>query len=519
MGLLRSTAVFSGMTLISRITGLVRDVVFAAVFEFGKATDAFLIAFKIPNFLRRLFAEGAFAQAFVPVLAEYKVQRDEAAVRELVTATAGTLGAVLLILTALVVLVTPLFVMLIALGYIGEPEQVELTAEMLRITFPYIFFISLTALAGGVLNTYGRFALPAFTPVLLNLSLIGAALWLSDYFAVPAMALAWGVLIAGLAQLLLQLPFLLKLRLLRWPRWGWRDSGVRRIMKLMLPGIIGSSAMQINLLFDVMVASFLAFGSITWLYFADRMMEFPLGLFGIGLATVILPYLSEKFARQDSLAFSRTLDWALRWVVLIGLPAAVALGVLAGPILATLFLYGGKGGHDLSMMALALIAYSFGLLGFMLVKVLVPGYFARQDTKTPMKVALIAMLANMIFNVILVVTLVQVGYSAPHAGLALATTLSSFINAMLLLRGLLRAGVFRPEAGWGRYFVRVILAAGVMGASLWVLAGDWMRWVDYSLTQRLIHLGWLIPAGVAIYFAVLALSGLRFGQFRRPVSG
>jgi len=290
-------------------------------------------------------------------------------------------------------------------------------------------------------------------------------------------------------------------------------------MKLMLPGIIGSSAMQINLLFDVMVASFLAFGSITWLYFADRMMEFPLGLFGIGLATVILPYLSEKFAHQDSLAFSRTLDWALRWVLLIGLPAAVALGVLAGPILATLFLYGDKGSHDLSMMALALIAYSFGLLGFMLVKVLVPGYFARQDTKTPMKVALIAMLANMIFNVILVVTLVQVGYSAPHAGLALATTLSSFMNAMLLLRGLLRDGVFRPEAGWGLYFVRVILAAGLMGTSLWYLAGDWMQWVDYSLAQRLTHLGWLIPAGAAIYFAVLALSGLRFGQFRRPVSG
>jgi len=386
MGLLRSTAVFSSMTFISRITGLVRDVVFAAYFEFGKATDAFLIAFKIPNFLRRLFAEGAFSQAFVPVLSEYKVKREAEDVKELVAATAGTLGIILLLLTTLVVLVTPLFVMLIALGYIGDPAQVDLTAQMLRITFPYIFFISLTALAGGVLNTYGRFALPAFTPVLLNLSLIGAAIWLSDYFTVPAMALAWGVLIAGIVQLLLQLPFLMRLKLLHWPRWGWHDPGVRRIMKLMLPGLIGSSAMQINLLFDVMVASFLAFGSITWLYFADRMMEFPLGMFGIALATVILPHLSEKFARQDSLAFSRTLDWALRWVLIIGLPAAVGLGVLAGPILATLFLHGDKTIHDLQMMSLALVAYSFGLLGFMLVKVLVPGYFARQDTKTPMKV-------------------------------------------------------------------------------------------------------------------------------------
>jgi putative peptidoglycan lipid II flippase len=507
------------MTLISRLTGLLRDVVFAAVFEFGRATDAFLIAFKIPNFLRRLFAEGAFAQAFVPVLAEYKVQREADEVRDLVASTAGTLGAVLLILTAVVVLITPLFVMLIALGYIGDPEQVQLTAEMLRITFPYIFFISLTALAGGVLNTYGRFALPAFTPVLLNLSLIGAAIWLSRYFDVPAMALAWGVLIAGVVQLLLQLPFLLRLKLLRWPRWGWKDSGVRRIMKLMLPGIIGSSAMQINLLFDVMVASFLTFGSITWLYFADRMMEFPLGLFGIGLATVILPYLSEKFAQQDSLAFSRTLDWALRWVLLIGLPAAVGLGVLAGPILAALFLYGGKGEHDLQMMSLALIAYSFGLLGFMLVKVLVPGYFARQDTKTPMKVAMIAMAANMLFNVILVVSLVQLGYAAPHAGLALATTFSSFINAMLLLRGLLRDGVFRPEAGWIGYLARLVLAAAVMGSVLWWLAGDWQQWIGYSLTERLLHLGWLIPVGAVIYFAILAASGLHFGQFRRPVSG
>ena len=516
MGLLRSTAVFSGMTFISRITGLVRDIVFATVFEFGKATDAFLIAFKIPNFLRRLFAEGAFAQAFVPVLSEYKVRRDEKDVRELVASTAGTLGGVLLILTALVVLITPLFVMLIALGYIGDPAQVDLTAEMLRITFPYIFFISLTALAGGVLNTYGQFALPAFTPVLLNLSLIGAAIWLSDFFAVPAMALAWGVLIAGVVQLALQLPFLLRLRLLRWPRWGWRDAGVRRIMKLMLPGIIGSSAMQINLLFDVMVASFLAFGSITWLYFADRMMEFPLGMFGIALATVILPYLSEKYARQDSVAFSRTLDWALRWVLIIGLPAAVGLGVLAGPILATLFLYGGRTEHDLQMMSLALIAYSFGLLGFMLVKVLVPGYFARQDTKTPMKVAMIAMVANMLFNIILVVTLVHLEFIAPHAGLAFATTLSSFINAMLLLRGLRRDGVFVPEHGWFSFGLRVLLAAGLMGITLWWLAGNIHDWISWSVWERVGQLIWLIPAGAAMYFAILWLSGMRLRTLQKP---
>jgi len=451
-------------------------------------------------------------------LSEYKVKREAEDVKELVAATAGTLGIILLLLTTLVVLVTPLFVMLIALGYIGDPAQVDLTAQMLRITFPYIFFISLTALAGGVLNTYGRFALPAFTPVLLNLSLIGAAIWLSDYFTVPAMALAWGVLIAGIVQLLLQLPFLMRLKLLHWPRWGWHDPGVRRIMKLMLPGLIGSSAMQINLLFDVMVASFLAFGSITWLYFADRMMEFPLGMFGIALATVILPHLSEKFARQDSLAFSRTLDWALRWVLIIGLPAAVGLGVLAGPILATLFLHGDKTIHDLQMMSLALVAYSFGLLGFMLVKVLVPGYFARQDTKTPMKVAMIAMLANMLFNIILVVALVKLNYSAPHAGLAFATTLSSFINALLLLRGLLRDKVFQPEGGWGGFVLRVGLAAALMGIALWWLAGDWQGWVRFSSWQRIGHLAWLIPAGAAIYFVLLWLGGIRLAQFRRPVS-
>ena len=519
MGLLRSTAVFSSMTFMSRITGLVRDIVFANAFRLGAETDAFFIAFKIPNFLRRLFAEGAFAQAFVPVLSEYKVKRDQAAVRELVASTAGTLGALLLILTAVVVMITPLFVMLIALGYIGDPAQVDLTAAMLRITFPYIFFISLTALAGGVLNTYGRFALPAFTPVLLNLSLIGAAIWFADYFTVPAMALAWGVLIAGVVQLALQLPFLLRLRLIRWPRWGWRDAGVRRIMKLMLPGIIGSSAMQINLLFDIMVASFLVSGSITWLYFSDRLMEFPLGMFGIALATVILPYLSEKYARQDSLAFSRTLDWALRWVLIIGLPAAVALGVLAGPILATLFLHGKFTVHDLQMSSYSLVAYSFGLLGFMLVKVLAPGYFARQDTKTPMKVALIAMVANMLFNVILVVTLVQLEFSAPHAGLAFATTLSSFINAILLLRGLRRDGVFQPETGWLSFGLRVLLAAGLMGIALWWLAGNISDWMAWSIWQRVGQLAWLIPVGAVIYFMVLWLSGIRLGLFRRPVSG
>ncbi|MCW8901455.1 MAG: murein biosynthesis integral membrane protein MurJ, partial [Gammaproteobacteria bacterium] len=447
MGLFRSTAVVSSMTMVSRVFGLLRDMVFTRIFGADAGTDAFLVAFKIPNFLRRLFAEGAFSQAFVPVLTGVKNEEGDEAVSDLVRNTLGTLAGILFFMTVLAAIATPILVMIFAPGFIDQPEKFDLTTDMLRITFPYILFMSLTALSAGILNSYGRFAIPAFTPVLLNLSLIAAAIWLAPLMEVPIMALAWGVFIAGVAQLAFQIPFILKLGLLRWPRWGWRNSGVRRILKLMLPGIFGSSVMQINLLFDTLIASFLVSGSVTWLYLSDRMVELPLGIFGIALATVILPNLSQKHAAGDPKAFSRMLDWALRWVLVIALPAAVALAVLAGPILSTLFLYGDFRPLDVEMASISLLVYSSGLIGFILVKVLAPGYFARQDTKTPVKVGLIAMVANMIMNVAFVVPMLKLGWTAPHAGLALATSISAFINAGLLYRGLKKAGVYLPQTG------------------------------------------------------------------------
>ena len=432
--------------------------------------------------------------------------------------TLGTLAGILFILTVLAAIAAPILVMIFAPGFIGQTEKFDLTADMLRITFPYILFMSLTALSAGILNSYGRFAIPAFTPVLLNLSLIAAAIWLAPHMEVPITALAWGVFIAGVAQLTFQVPFLLKLGLLRWPRWGWKNSGVQRIFKLMLPGIFGSSVMQINLLFDTLIASFLVSGSVTWLYLSDRMVELPLGVFGIALATVILPNLSQKHAAGDPKAFSHMLDWALRWVLIIALPAAVALAVLAGPILSTLFQYGDFKALDVQMAAISLLVYSFGLIGFTLVKVLAPGYFARQDTKTPVKVGLIAMFANMVMNVVFVVPMLQLGWTAPHAGLALATSISAFINAGLLYRGLKKSGVFSPQAGWLKLFLQTGLAVSVMGGLLFYVSGDLSVWIFATASQRIVQLSWIVPLGVMSYFAVLWFAGVRFYQLRRPAA-
>lgn len=516
MGLFRSTAIVSSMTMVSRIFGLLRDMVFTRYFGADAGTDAFLVAFKIPNFLRRLFAEGAFSQAFVPVLTGVKSEEGDEGVSDLVHNTLGTLAGILFILTVIGATATPILVMIFAPGFIDQPEKFALTTDMLRITFPYILFMSLTALSAGILNTYGRFAVPAFTPVLLNLSLIAAAIWLAPQMEVPIMAMAWGVFIAGAAQLAFQIPFILKLGLLRWPRWGWKNSGVRRILKLMIPGIFGSSVMQINLLFDTLIASFLVSGSVTWLYLSDRMVELPLGIFGIALATVILPNLSQKHAAGDPKAFSRMLDWALRWVLVIALPAAVALAVLAGPILSTLFLYGDFRPLDVEMASISLLVYSAGLLGFILVKVLAPGYFARQDTKTPVKVGLIAMVANMVMNVLFVVPMLKLGWSAPHAGLALATSLSAFINAGLLFLGLKKAGVYSPETGWVKLLLQSGLAVSAMGVLIYTVSGELSFWTNASASQRIVQLSWIIPVGAISYFSVLWITGVRFSQLRRP---
>ncbi len=517
MGLLRSTAVTGGMTLVSRITGFLRDVVFANVFGAGVGTDAFFVAFKIPNFLRRLFAEGAFAQAFVPILGEYKARRDLAAVRDLISHASGTLAVLLFWLTVVAVAASPAVVTLFAGGFLlKHPDTFELTAAMLRLTFPYILFIALTALAGSVLNTWGRFAVPAVTPVLLNLCLIAAALWLAPHMDQPVMALAWGVLLAGVVQLAFQFPALARQGLLVRPRWGWRHEGVQRIIRLMIPALFGSSVMQINLLLDTLIASFLVTGSVTWLFYADRMVEFPLGVFGIALATVILPSLTRSHTRDEPEAFARTLDWALRWVILLGVPAAVGLVLLAGPILATLFLHGEFGALDVRMASLALMAYGLGLLGFILVKVLAPGYYARQDTRTPVKVGLIAMAVNMTANVVFVLALLHYEVAGAHMGLAMATTLSSFVNALLLFRGLRRQGVYHARPGWGRLAGQVGLAALAMGVFLVVRVGPLADWMAAGIGTRALWLAEAVAGGGLVYFAVLLATGWRPAMLRRP---
>ncbi len=516
MSLFKSTLVVTTFTLLSRISGLARDIVMAHYFGAGKATDAFFIAFKLPNFLRRLFGEGSFSQAFVPVLTEYKVRHDKSAVADLVQHTMGTLGGVLLLLSTVCLIAAPVVVMGIAWGYIDQPDKIALTTDMFRVTFPYIFFIALTALSAGVLNSYGKFAVPAFTPILLNLSLIGSAIWLAPYFDVPVKALAWGVFIAGILQLGFQLPFLHKLGFLQWPRWGWKHAGVRRVMKLMGPGIIGSSVMQINLLFDIFVASFLATGSITWLYYADRMLEFPLGVFGIALATVILPSLSEKHAAKNTEDFSHMLDFAMRWVIIVGLPAAVALFILAKPLLGTFLQHGAYSIHAISMSVFALQAYSFGLLAHMLVKVLAPGYFARQDTKTPMKIGLIAMASNMVLNVVFVLILYQLKVDGLHAGLALATAGSGVINAYLLWRGLVRKKVHQPNKGWLRFTLQVGLACFVMSGVLLALLGNIPPWYGLKLMSQILNLSLLVVAGGGSYFVILFILGIRLKDLRRP---
>jgi putative peptidoglycan lipid II flippase len=504
LSLIKSLSTVGGYTFMSRILGFVRDLVFAQVFGASAETDAFFVAFKIPNFLRRLFAEGAFATAFVPVLTEYRTQRDYRELKDFVDHIAGTLGLVLLIVSLIGVVAAPVLVSLFAFGWVmdGETAKLALAAEMLRLTFPYLFFISLTAFAGGILNVHDRFAVPAFTPVLLNLCLISAALWLAPVMEQGIVALAWGVLIAGITQFTFQLPFLAGISLLPRPRPGFHDPGVVRVLKLMVPALFAVSVTQINLLLDTMLASFLVTGSISWLYYSDRLMEFPLGILGVALATVILPRLSRRQAEAAPEAFSRTLDWGLRMTVIFGLPAAVGLMMLAGPMMATLFQSEVFDAGDVAMAERSLMAYSFGLQAFILIKVLAPGFYARQDTRTPVKIGVIAMAVNMLLNLALIVPL-------QHAGLALATSLSAYLNAYLLLRNLRREKAYVPAGGWRRLAVQVGASALSMAALLAWASPELGGWLDVGRMQRIGMLVGLIGLGAAVYLAALLVSGLR----------
>jgi putative peptidoglycan lipid II flippase len=502
--LFKSLSTVGGYTLVSRILGFVRDLVFAQVFGANAQTDAFFVAFKIPNFLRRLFAEGAFATAFVPVLTEYRTQRDYRELKDFIDHVAGSLGLVTLLVSLVGVVAAPLVVSLFAFGWVidGDTARLTLAAEMLRLTFPYLFFISLTAFAGGILNAHDRFAVPAFTPVLLNLCLIGAALWLAPVLEQGIVALAWGVLIAGITQFTFQLPFLARQRLLPRPRPGFHDPGVRRVLKLMVPALFAVSVTQINLLLDTVLASFLVSGSISWLYYSDRLMEFPLGLLGVGLSTVILPRLSRRQAEDAPQAFSRELDWGLRIALIFGVPAAAGLITLAGPMMATLFQSAVFDAHDVAMAERSLMAYGLGLQAFILIKVLAPGFYARQDTRTPVRIAVIAMLANMLLNLALI-------FPLRHAGLALATSLAAYLNAFLLLRGLRRERAYVAHRGWPRLVVQVGLACVLMVLVLLWASPGLHAWLQAARLDRVAWLAGLVVLGAATYGAVLGAAGLR----------
>ena len=506
---LRNTTIVGLLTLLSRITGVIRDMVYAISFGAGPLMDAFLVAFKIPNFLRRLTAEGAFSQAFVPVISEYKVQKSHAEVRELVAGVSGVFGLLLFVITLIGVIAAPVLAFLFAPGFHGEDDRFGLTVEMLRFTFPYMFFISLVALGSGVLNSYGRFAVPALNQTLLNLVMIVAAGVVAPYFPNPGLVIAIGVFVAGVVQLVAQFPALRALGLLPRPQFNRAHEGVRRIGRLMLPGIFGSSVAQVSLLLDTIIASFLVVGSVTWLYYADRLVEFPMGVFSIALATVILPGLSSHHSEKSPEKFNATLDWALRFTLTIVVPASVGLLMLSGPLMSTFFGYGAFTDHHVLMSSYALMAYSFGLVGFSLVKVLAPGYFARQDTKTPVRVGVIALTINMAFNVCVVVPAFLYGVPAPHVLLAVSTGLSALLNATLLYRGLRRDGIYQPTAAWKKLLPQIALASLAMAGFLWWISGNWTDWADWSATRRATWLGLCVIGGAVVYFGVLALAGMR----------
>lgn len=505
----RSTFIVSAMTLLSRIGGLVRDMVFMNLFGASRLMDAFLVAFKIPNFLRRLFAEGAFSQAFVPVLSEVRTQRGDDEVRRLINHVAGSLTIILGGLSVVAVVFAPAIIFVFAPGFRGDELKFDLAADMLRITFPYLLLISLTAFAGGILNTYNRFGASSFTPVLMNLVMIATAIWMAPLLSTPIMALAWGVLISGVVQLGFQWWPLRQINLVPKFRPDFKDPDVKRILNLMVPAMFGVSVSQINLLLDTVLASFLVTGSVSWLYTAERLTELPLGLIGIAVATVILPTLSAKHAQKSDSEFRATIDWALKVIVMVGVPASLAMGILAEPLLASLFHHGEFDSEDVTKSAMALQALSGGILAFMLIKVFAPAFYARQDTKTPVRIGIIAMVANMVFNLMLV-------WSLKHVGLSLASTLSAFLNAGLLYHGLHKKGVYRLDAHWVPILIRFALANAAMVAVLLWITPETSWWLA---GHGFVRVGWVLlicAAGAGTYGAALLAVGFRPRELRHP---
>ncbi len=508
--ILKSTAAFGSATVVSRITGLFRDIVFAQVMGSTYVADAFFVAFRIPNFFRRIFGEGAFSAAFVPVYTQQRIAGSNTEVQAFVNIVATRLSIVLLALALLGVILAPWIVAALAPGFSADAVKYQLTIDSLRILFPYVFFVCLVALSAAILNTHGQFAAPAATPILLNVALIASALWLVDFTENAAIALAVGVIGAGVVQLLFQVPFLVRIRTVPRPlvyrqRRGAAEAGAKEVYRLMLPSIFGASVAQINLIINTFIASFLVTGSVSWLYYSDRLMEFPLGVFGVALGSVILPRLSQEHARTNLRQFSKLLDWALRWTVLISVPATVGLAVLSEHILGAFFFYGAFTRDDVSMSATALLAFAIGLAPLVAVRVLSPGFFARNDTKTPVRAGVIAMAVNAIAAMGLV-------FPLQHVGLALAISIAAFVNASLLLYWLIQAKVYTVQAGWPAFTLRVVIAASIMGLALVWLLPDTDQWLALHSVRRVLQLFGYIAAGAAVYALCLLGSGMKVRQ-------
>lgn len=511
--LFKSGLIVSLMTFISRILGLIRDAVIANLMGAGASADVFLFANKIPNFLRRLFAEGAFAQAFIPVLTDVKGEGDEEHLKRFIAKVSGSLGFIVTIVTIIGVIGSPILAALFGMGWFVEylndgPEgsKFELASLMLKITFPYLLFISLAGLAGAILNTLNKFAMAAFTPVVLNVAIISCAIFLAPQFEQPAFALAWGVFIGGLCQLLFLLPFLIKAGLLVKPQWGWSDPDIVKVRTLMIPALFGVSVGQLNLLLDTMIATALGTGAISWLYYSDRLLEFPLGLFGIAIATVILPTLSRNHVAKDDQAFSRNIDWAVKMVCLLGIPAATGLFILAEPMLITIFQRGEFTPQDATFASHSLQAYSFGLLSFMLVKVLAPGFFSKQDTKTPVKFGIWCMAANMLFNLILV-------WPFDYVGLAIATSMSATMNAGLLYFTLRKRNIYVVSSETLYLMVKIVFSSLLMAAVVYQINPASSIWVDFSFIHKVTELSKLIFIGAFIFVVSLLILGVRKSSF------
>ena len=510
MNLLKSLAAVSSLTMLSRVLGFVRDTIIARTFGAGVASDAFVVAFKLPNLLRRIFAEGAFSQAFVPILAEYKTQQGEEATRTFLAYVAGLLSLVLALVTLLGILAAPWVVWISAPGFADEPQRFALTVDLLRVTFPYILLISLSSLAGAVLNTWNRFSVPAFVPTLLNLSMIVFAVWLAPYFHPPIMALGWAVLVGGLAQLLWQLPALRRTGMLVLPRLNLRDTGVWRVLRQMGPAIFGVSVGQVSLIINTIFASFLVAGSVSWMYYADRLMELPSGVLGVALGTILLPALAKTYASDDREEYSRLLDWGLRLCFLLVLPCTLALALISEPLIVALFQYGKFGAHDSAMTQQALVAYSVGLLALILVKILAPGFYARQNIKTPVRIAIVSLLATQAMNALFVFV-----FDLRHAGLALSISLAACLNAGLLFWQLRRAGIYLPQSGWPLFLGKLLLAVAVMAGVLLLVMAQMPAWGEGNMLWRLLRLGVLVASGALAYFLALALLGFRPRDFAR----